>query len=184
MLTFEEKIIDLGYQFINVPKSFKAIPGKYKAQEICEKASMVDQCSLGYVSDRFKIQDMCSKAVRIYPYTLWIVPDHFITQEMCFKALVLGPWQVRYVSDHFENTRNVYKSIQVDPFELNHVSDHLKMHKMYKGAVCNESCMLGYVPNCFKTRSSVRGQSRRSHVCLVMTLITLKHQKWLIRLFK
>ena len=63
MLTFEEKMIDLIYQFVNVPNWFKVIPVQFKTQEICERAFKVDLCSLGYVPDHLKTQGMCNKAV-------------------------------------------------------------------------------------------------------------------------
>ena len=85
MITFEEKMIHLSYQFVNVPEWFKAIPEHLKTQEMCKRAIKVDPYFLGYVRDCFKIQDMCNKAVPKRPNILEYVPDHLKTQEMCIK---------------------------------------------------------------------------------------------------
>ena len=37
--------------------------------------------------DRFKTQDMCSKAVVVDPWQLKDVPERFKTQEMCDEAV-------------------------------------------------------------------------------------------------
>ena len=106
MQTFEEKMIDLSYEFVNVPKWFKAIPEHLKTQEMCKRAIKVDPYSLGYVRDCFKIQDMCNKAVPKRPNILEYVPDHLKTQEMCIKVIKVDPWQLYDVPDCF-NTQEI-----------------------------------------------------------------------------
>ena len=47
----------------------------------------MDPYSLEFVPGRFKTQEMCNKAVSMEPYTLSYVPGRLKTEEMCDEAV-------------------------------------------------------------------------------------------------
>ena len=68
------------------PWRLNDVPGKFKTQEIFDKAVLSNSRHLEYISDYFKTQEMCIKAVEVDTFFLRFAPDHLKTQEM-FKSV-------------------------------------------------------------------------------------------------
>ena len=63
----------------------KYVPHQYKAQKMCDKATLENGGTLESVPDQYKAHVMYNKAVDSYAHALEFVPDFYKSQKCVIK---------------------------------------------------------------------------------------------------
>ena len=102
---------------------------------MCNRATLKNCGTLGFVPNQCKTQEMCNNAVDNYIHALEFAPDWSNTQQICIKAVDYNPSTIKYDPDQYKTQKVCVKLLMIilmyRNFSLIHVRLKICLMKLF-----------------------------------------------------